>query len=40
MATKVKLSPEAETDLDEAYGWYEERQSGLGEEFGGCGCLH
>jgi hypothetical protein len=25
--------PEAEQDAAEAYGWYEERQPGLGEEF-------
>jgi len=27
------LAPEAEEDLASAYGWYEDRRSGLGEEF-------
>jgi plasmid stabilization system protein ParE len=34
-ATPVELvvAPEAELDLAEAYGWYEGRRIGLGEEF-------
>ena len=28
--------PEAELDISDAYGWYEERRSGLGEEFLSC----
>ena len=30
------LRPEAERDIAGAYRWYEERRSGLGEEFLGC----
>ena len=35
------LAPEAEEDLAEAYGWYERRRVGLGEEFLSCvdGCI-
>jgi len=29
----LRLRPEAEADLREAYRWYEERQAGLGEQF-------
>lgn len=33
MAARLVLAPEAEADLAEAYGWYERRKAGLGEEF-------
>ena len=33
MAVKLVVSPEAAQDVDEAYGWYECRRVGLGEEF-------
>lgn len=33
MAARLVLAPEAELDIAEAYGWYESRRSGLGEEF-------
>lgn len=36
MAVELKTTPEAELDLAEAYGWYEERRTGLGEEFLSC----
>jgi len=36
MAVKLIIAPEAEQDIDEAYGWYEGRRIGLGEEFLGC----
>jgi plasmid stabilization system protein ParE len=36
MAVKLLLAPEADRDLTEAYGWYEERQCGLGEDFLSC----
>jgi len=36
MAAELVIAPEAEQDIDEAYGWYEERRVGLGEEFLGC----
>ncbi len=36
MAAKFVVAPEAEIDISEAYGWYEERRPGLGEEFLGC----
>jgi plasmid stabilization system protein ParE len=36
MAVKLIIAPEAEQDIDEAYGWYEGRRTGLGEEFLGC----
>ncbi len=36
MAAKLILAPEAERDISEAYGWYEERRPGLGEEFLSC----
>ncbi len=36
MAAELVLAPEAEADLAEAYGWYETRRIGLGEEFLGC----
>lgn len=33
MAVELRLSPEAENDIAEAYAWYEDRRIGLGEEF-------
>jgi hypothetical protein len=36
MPAELILAPEAEQDISEAYDWYEQRQSGLGEEFLGC----
>jgi hypothetical protein len=36
MAAELVVAPEAEHDLTDAYGWYEGRRIGLGEEFLGC----
>ena len=36
MAVELVIAPEAAQDIDEAYGWYEGRRSGLGEEFLSC----
>lgn len=36
MAAELIIAPEAEQDLAEAYGWYEDRRVGLGEEFLSC----
>jgi plasmid stabilization system protein ParE len=36
MAADLILAPEAEDDLAEAYGWYERRRIGLGEDFLEC----
>ena len=33
MSSDFVVRPEAEADIDEAYGWYEERSSGLGTRF-------
>ncbi len=33
MAVKLVILPEAETDMAEAYAWYEEQRAGLGEDF-------
>ena len=33
MAAELIIAPEAQQDVDEAYGWYEDRRPGLGEEF-------
>ncbi len=33
MFANLIIVPEAHLDVDEAYGWYEERRFGLGEEF-------
>lgn len=33
MNYEVLIRPEAETDITEAYEWYEEQAEGLGEEF-------
>ena len=36
MAVEPIFAPEAQQDIDEAYGWYEDRRYGLGEEFLSC----
>ena len=36
MAAELIIAPEVEQDIGEAYGWYEVRRSGLGEEFLSC----
>lgn len=36
MAAELVVDPDAEQDLAEAYGWYESRRAGLGEEFLSC----
>ena len=36
MAAELVIAPEAVDDIDEAYGWYEGRRIGLGEEFLSC----
>lgn len=36
MAAELIVVPEAEQDVGEAYGWYESRRPGLGEEFLSC----
>ena len=36
MAADLIVAPEAEQDLVEAYGWYEDQRVGLGEEFLSC----
>ena len=36
MAADLIIAPEAEQDISEAYGWYEARRAGLGEEFLTC----
>ncbi|MCY2990455.1 MAG: type II toxin-antitoxin system RelE/ParE family toxin [Planctomycetota bacterium] len=36
MAAELVIAPEAAQDIDEAYGWYEVRRAGLGEEFLSC----
>jgi hypothetical protein len=33
MAFDLVVAPEAESDIAEAYNWYEDRRAGLGEEF-------
>ena len=33
MAAELIVAPEAELDVADAYGWYEARRVGLGEEF-------
>lgn len=33
MSRRLIIRPEAETDMAEAFDWYEERRSGLGREF-------
>ena len=36
MAAKLIIAPEAEQDVADAFGWYEGRRLGLGEEFLSC----
>src|SRR3954454_24654867 len=36
MAAELIIAPEAEQDIADAYGWYEDRRAGLGEEFLSC----
>jgi len=36
MTAELIIAPEAERDLAEAYGWYESRRVGLGEEYLSC----
>jgi len=36
MAAELIVVPEAQQDVDAAYSWYEDRRSGLGEEFLSC----
>jgi len=36
MVAKLIIAPEAEQDMVDAYGWYEDRRSGLGEELLSC----
>lgn len=33
MAKRLIIEPEAEADIADAYRWYEERRSGLGDDF-------
>ncbi|MBV5272740.1 MAG: type II toxin-antitoxin system RelE/ParE family toxin [Lamprocystis purpurea] len=36
MAAELVIAPEVAQDIAEAYGWYEGRRCGLGEEFLSC----
>lgn len=36
MAADIIIAPKVELDINEAYGWYEGRRPGLGEEFLSC----
>ncbi|MDZ4657738.1 MAG: type II toxin-antitoxin system RelE/ParE family toxin [Bythopirellula sp.] len=36
MAVELVFAEEVEQDMSEAYNWYEQRRSGLGEEFLSC----
>jgi plasmid stabilization system protein ParE len=36
MAAELIIALEAQQDVADAYSWYEDRRSGLGEEFLGC----
>jgi len=36
MADELVIAPEATSDIESAYAWYEKRRVGLGEEFLGC----
>lgn len=33
MAAELVIAPEAEQDIGDAYGWYDDRRHGLGEDF-------
>jgi toxin ParE1/3/4 len=36
MAVNLIFAPEAEQDIEDAYAWYEDRRTGLGEAFLSC----
>ena len=36
MMYRLAIQPEAQSDLDQAYKWYENQRSGLGSEFIRC----
>jgi len=36
MAAELIVAQEAQQDVEEAYGWFEERRTGLGEDFLTC----
>lgn len=36
MAAELIFAPEAQTDIGEAFAWYESQRGGLGEEFLSC----
>ncbi len=36
MVANLIVAPEVELDISEAYGWYDDHRSGLGEEFLSC----
>ena len=36
MPRQIILTPEAKADAHDAYGWYEEQDRGLGDDFLGC----
>jgi len=36
MVAELIIAPEVQQDVNEAYGWYETRRIGLGEEFLSC----
>jgi hypothetical protein len=36
MDVELFIAPEAEQDIADAYGWYEDRRTGLGEDFLSC----
>ncbi len=42
MDVDLIIAPEAQQDVDEAFNWYEDHRSGLGEEFLNCvdACIH
>lgn len=42
MDVELVIAPEAQRDIEETYAWYEERRSGLGEDFLGSvdACVH
>ena len=36
MAVKLVIAPEAQSDIVDSFGWYEQRRAGLGDEFFSC----
>lgn len=36
MAVELIIAQEAQQDIEEAYGWFEDRRTGLGEDFLSC----